>query len=204
MITGFYRFLKIVFGKPLLWLFGIRVIGGENEPKDTSYLLCSNHIGALDPFCIAAAINYHKLCFMAKKELFKHKLPAAFFRSLGAYPIDRSGANVSAVKGTVRMLQEGNCTAMFPQGTRHSGVHPSGTPIKSGVGLIAARAKVPVLPVMIRNDQWKIGVFRRTEIIIGKPIQPEELLPQGDGEHVNYSEVSRLIFDRICALEEKR
>ena len=204
MITGFYRVLKAVFGKPLLWLFGIRVIGGENEPKDTSYLLCSNHIGALDPFCIAAAVKHHKLCFMAKKELFKHKLPAAFFRSLGAYPIDRSGANVSAVKGTVRMLQEGHCTAMFPQGTRHSGVHPSGTPIKSGVGLIAARAKVPVLPVMIRNDKWKIGIFRRTEIIIGEPIHPEELLPQGDGEHVNYSEVSRLIFDRICALEEKR
>ena len=202
--SKFFRVFRVLFAWLVGLIFRIKVVNKQNEPDEGGYIVCANHISATDPIMLCYAFRKHQVCFMAKKELFKHKLPAAFFRSLGAYPIDRSGANVSAVKGTVRMLQEGHCTAMFPQGTRHSGVHPSGTPIKSGVGLIAARAKVPVLPVMIRNDKWKIGIFRRTEIIIGEPIHPEELLPQGDGEHVNYSEVSRLIFDRICALEEKR
>lgn len=196
--------LKAIFGKPILWLFGIKVIGGENEPQgeNSSFLLCANHLGAMDPFCVAAAMKYHKLCFMAKKELFKHKLPAKFFRSLGAYPIDRSGADVGAVKGTIRLLQEGNCTALFPQGTRCPGVNPSETKIKSGVGLIAARAKVPVLPVLIHGKDWRVGLFHRTLIVIGKPIMPEEYLPEGDAVHINYSEVSKRIFERICALEE--
>ena len=205
MIKGFYKFLKIIFSKPILWLFGMKVVGLENEPKygEGSYLLCANHLGALDPFCIAAALWQQKLMFMAKKELFKHKFPAWFFTSLGAYPIDRSGADVGAVKGTIRMLQEGHCTAIFPQGTRRPGVHPSETPIKAGAGLIAARAKVPVLPVLIQSKDWKVGVFHRTKIIIGKPMMPEEYLPPKGTEHINYSDVSRTIFERICSLEEK-
>ena len=204
MITGFYKVLKVGFSKPLLWVFGMKVIGAENEPRyeDGSYLLCANHLGALDPFCIAAALNRRKLCFMAKKELFKSKIAAKFFTSLGAYPIDRSGSDVGAVKGAIRLLQEGHCTAIFPQGTRCPGVHPSQTKIKAGVGLIAARAGVPVLPVLIRNRKWKVGLFRKTEIVIGKPILPEEFMPQTEGEKVNHAEVTRVIFDRICALEE--
>ena len=31
MIKGFYKVLKVVFSKPLLWLFGMKVIGAENE-----------------------------------------------------------------------------------------------------------------------------------------------------------------------------
>ena len=205
MIKGFYKVLKVIFSKPLLWLFRMKVVNTENEPRyeEGSYLLCANHLGALDPFCIAAALWQHKLCFMAKKELFKHKLPAWFFTSLGAYPIDRSGADVSAVKGTIRMLQEGHCTALFPQGTRCPGRHPSETKIKAGAGLIAVRAKVPVLPVLIQSRDWRVGIFHRTKIIVGKPIMPEEYLPQNEEEHINYAAVSQYIFDRICALEEK-
>ena len=205
MITGMYKLLKVLFSKPLLWLFGMKVIGAENEPRleEGSYLLCANHLGALDPFCIAAALNNQKLCFMAKKELFRHKLPASFFRSVGAFPIDRSGSDVSAVKGTIRMLQEGNCTALFPQGTRCPGAHPAETKIKAGAGLIAARAHVPVLPVLIQSADWRVGLFHRTKIIIGKPIMPEEFLPGEEGGRVNHAEVAQYIFDRICALEEK-
>lgn len=197
--------LKLLFSRLLLWLFGMKVVGAENEPllEDGSYLLCANHLGALDPFCIAAALKHRKLCFMAKKELFRHKFPAWFFRSLGAYPIDRSGSDVTAVKGAIRMLQEGHCTALFPQGTRCPRRHPSQTKIKAGVGLIAARAKVPVLPVLIQSKDWRVGLFHRTRIIIGKPIIPEEYLAQGEEGRVNYTEVSQYLFDRICELEEK-
>ena len=204
MITGFYKVLKVTLSKPLLWVFGMKVIGAENEPsyEDGSCLLCANHLGALDPFCIAAALNRRKLCFMAKKELFKTKIGAKFFYSLGAFPIDRAGADVGAVKGTIRLLQDGHCTALFPQGTRCPGVHPSETKIKAGAGLIAARAGVPVLPVLIRSRDWKVGLFHRAEIVIGKPIMPEEFMPQTEGERINHAEIARLIFDRICALED--
>ena len=64
------------------------------------------------------------------------------------------------------------------------------------------RAGVPVLPVLIRNKDWRVGLFHRTEIVIGKPIPAEELTRVAEGERVNYADVSQLIFDRICALED--
>lgn len=205
MFTGLYKVLKFLFTKPLLWFFGMKVEGVENEPKyeDGSYLLCANHLGALDPFCIAAALQHRQLCFMAKKELFGNKLAAKFFRSLGAYPIDRSGSDVGAVKGTIRLLQDGYCTALFPQGTRIPGAHPSESKIKSGAGLIAVRANVPVLPVLIQSKDWRVGPFHPTKIIIGKPIPPEEYLVTGEDGRADYTKVSRVIFEHICALEEK-
>lgn len=205
-MTKLYRFLKVVFSKPLLWFFGMKVEGAENEPRaeEGGYLLCANHLGALDPFCIAAGLWQHQLHFMAKKELFKHKLPAAFFRALGAYPIDRSGSDVSAIKNSIKMLQDGKCIALFPQGTRCPGKHPSETRIKPGAGMLAARAQVPVLPVLIKSGDWKVGPFHRgTRIIIGKPIKPEEYMPE-DRENISYGEISKTIFARICELEGKQ
>lgn len=203
-MKGFYGFLKHFSGL-LLWLFGMKVEGAENEPspEDGAYLMCANHVHALDPFFIAAALWQHPLRYMAKKELFKNKVFSSFFRSLGAYPIDRSGADVGAVKGTIKLLQEGECTALFPQGTRRKGMPPAETKIKPGAGLIAVKAQVPVLPVLIQSRDWRVGLFHRTKIIIGKPIMPEEYMPKDDTEHFNYGEISKVIFDRVCALEDK-
>ena len=61
-----------------------------------------------------------------------------------------------------------------------------------------------MLPVLIRNQDWRVGLFHRTEIVIGRPIMPEEFLPEGEGERANYADVSKYIFDRICALEEQK
>lgn len=205
-MTKLYRFLKVVFSKPLLWFFGMKVEGAENEPsaEEGGYLLCANHLGALDPFCIAAGLWNHQLNFMAKKELFKYKIPAAFFRALGAYPIDRAGGDVSAIKNSIKMLQEGKCIALFPQGTRCPGKRPSETRIKPGAGMLAARAQVPVLPVLIKSGDWRVGPFHRgTRIIVGKPIKPEDYMP-ADGEEISYGEISKTIFARICALEGKQ
>lgn len=204
-MTRLYRVIKVLFSRLLLWVYGIKVIGAENEPRpeDGGYLLCANHLGALDPFCIAAALWNHQLHFMAKQELFKHKLPAAFFRALGAYPVDRRGADVHAIRNSIRMLQGGKCIAMFPQGTRCPGQHPRETRIKPGAGMLAARAQVPVLPVLITSGDWKVGPFHRgTRIVIGKPIPPQEYMP-AEGEQVSYGEVSRIIFEHVCALEDQ-
>jgi 1-acyl-sn-glycerol-3-phosphate acyltransferase len=186
------------------FLFNYKVLNKDKERAEGGYIACGNHVSATDAIAICYAFRKNQVHFMAKKELFKNKLAAKFFSSLGAYPIDRSGADVGAVKGTIRLLQDGHCTAIFPQGTRCPRVHPSQTKIKSGAGLIAARAGVPVLPVLIRNRDWRVGLFHRTEIVIGKLIMPEEFMPQAEGERANYAEVSRLIFDRICALEDQK
>ena len=61
----------------LAWLFRIIFLviphGRKNEPKlsEGPYLLCSNHMSAIDPIMICDVVSRQQPRFMAKKELFE-------------------------------------------------------------------------------------------------------------------------------------
>ena len=148
-----YRFLHAVLGGILRFLFRVRVCNGEKEPKEGHYLVCSNHTGLSDPIILAVALRHQKVHFMAKKELFKVPLVASFFRAIGAFPVDRKGSSVAAIKTAITELKGGSSVSMFPQGTRHPYVDPRTTEVKSGAGLIAYRSGCDVLPIYIKTKQ---------------------------------------------------
>ena len=127
-----YAFWYALLAKLIRGLFRIRIINAENEPLEGGFMLVSNHTSALDPVLICASMR-QQICFMGKKELFRIPIVGGFLKSLGGYPIDRGGTDISAIKTTVNMLKEGKCVGMFPQGTRHPGEHPRGTEVKNGV-----------------------------------------------------------------------
>lgn len=199
--SGLYAVLRFLLGKPILWVSRVRVVGRENEPRrgDGSYLLICNHLKWYDPIWLCAALKHCQPHFMAKKELFRIPGLNLLLKSLGAYPVNRGGADVGAIRRTIEMLQNGKVVGMFPQGHRYNGQDPRQTPIKSGAAMIAVRAGVPVLPVYIKAKDNKPRFLRRKELIIGKPISPEELQYQSEvgGEYVRISE---MLFERVCQL----
>jgi 1-acyl-sn-glycerol-3-phosphate acyltransferase len=136
---------------------------------------------------------------MAKKELFKVPLLNLLIRALGAYPVNRGGADVGAIRHTIEMLKQGVCVGMFPQGHRYNGVDPRETPIKTGVAMISQKADVQVLPVFIKVKNNRHRFLCKKEIIVGKPIQMEELgyNPEAPGE---YQRIADLLFARVCEL----
>ena len=76
---------------------------------------------------------------------------------------------------------------------------PGTTPIKSGAGIIAYRSGAKVLPVCIKTKGIKYRIFRRIDLIIGKPIENSELGFK-DGGTAEYRGASEHAFDQICAL----
>lgn len=198
--TKFHRFICFIFGWLFYSLYRLRVVGRENEPENGGFLVCSNHISAVDPILITAAMS-HQICFMGKKELFKIPLLSSLLRALGAFPVDRSGADVSAVKNSIRLLKEGRCVGMFPQGTRQPGKNPRETAVRNGAAMIAYRADVTVVPVFIHRKDHTPRLFRKTTIVIGKPIPFSEFHydPEAKGE---YNRIANEIFDRVCELGE--
>lgn len=199
--SRFYRVIYAVFAGIVGKLFRIRVIGGDKEPQKGGFLVCANHVAASDAVILCYAFQKHQVHLMAKKELFKIPVLSGLFRMLGAFPIDRSGNDVGALKKSVAMLQEGQCVGMFPQGHRYPGVDPRTTPAKNGAALICTRAQADVIPVYIKRKNNKARLFRKTYAIIGDPIPYESLAYRADvsGE---YARISEIIFDRICALGE--
>jgi 1-acyl-sn-glycerol-3-phosphate acyltransferase len=97
-------------------VFRVKVVGSENEPIEGGFLVCSNHISKLDPVLLSIALKKHQLSIMAKKELFKIPLLSQLIRIFGAYPVDRSGNDVGAVKKPFGFCRKGNVSDFFLKG----------------------------------------------------------------------------------------
>ena len=112
-----------VLAQILRLLYRIEVKGLENLPRN-GVLLCPNHASDLDPVLIGIClpINY-RLHFMAKEELFQNRLFGRILRALGAFPVNREGADIQAVKTAMKVIHEGENLLIFPEGTTiHDGV----------------------------------------------------------------------------------
>ncbi len=190
------------FASLLRFFFHVRVNGRENIPEKGGLLVCSNHIGARDIVLIGASFPRHIRC-LAKKELFSVPLIGHIARSLGAISLNREGSDVGAIRKAVELARAGEAVMIFPQGHRYPGVSPADTQPKNGAALIARHAECSVLPVCIKTKKCKYALFRRVEIIFGKPIPFEELCFEKDaGNH--YREASDQIFGHILALGDYR
>ena len=203
MKSMLYRLLRFLLVAPIWLIFRIRWKNRKNEPKraEGPYLVCANHQTVLDVVFLAAVLKRQQPHFMAKAELFKVPVLGWLCRKLGAFPVARGRGDVGAIKHTIKMLEAGVCVGMFPQGHRYNGVDPRTTSVKTGAAMIALKAGVPVLPVNIKIKDNKHRFACRKEIIIGKPITPEEMNfnPDAPGE---YQRVADYLFERVCELGE--
>ena len=157
----------------------------------------ANHLSNHDVIVLGAALN-RPVRFFAKVELFRVPVLAQLVRALGAFPVERGNASSAsaALKNTIHLLEEGEMVGIYPQGARYGGVDPRTTKVLGGVGMVAYHSKVTVLPVLIRTKKWKMGLFRRTYVTIGKPIPFEELHMTGH-RGADFLKASDLIFQRI-------
>lgn len=150
----FYRVLKYVILGPLLRLmFRPRIEGMENIPESGRAIVAGNHLSFTDHF-VMPAILPRRITFLAKAEYFtgpglKGRLTAAFFRSVGQIPVDRSGGKASqaAVTAAIEVLERDELLGIYPEGTRsHDGRLYRG---RTGVAVMALRAQAPVIPCAV-------------------------------------------------------
>ena len=167
----FYICLAIVF-IPLSLIFPIKVIGKKNikELKGKNYILSCNHTSNLDAVMLDVKFM-KKFRYLAKKELFQKKFSGACMRQFGGVAVDRQNADPKAIKEIFRLIQNGKKVAIFPQGTRAKTIHIEDGSAKEGVAMFAIRTNTPVIPMMYDR---KLKAFRRTKLIIGAPIYPDE------------------------------
>ncbi len=200
-MSAYSKFHKILKG-PVKLVFGLKVHGVENLPEDEAgYLVCANHTSLLDVFLIAVAIEKRQVMFMAKAELFKIPVLKSIIKSLGAFPVNRGGADLASVKRTIGLLKEGNLVGIFPQGTRQRHVDPRTTEVKHGVGMFSYRAGTGVIPIFIKTKDNHVRLFKKTDLYIGESIKNEELGFEGGGME-EYTAAAEKIFDRICTIGE--
>lgn len=199
-MSKFYDNIYKALAKPVRRFYRATTYDGDKMPMEGGCLVCSNHTGLHDVIVLAACMKRQPR-YMAKKELFKIPLLSQLITALGAFPVDRGGSDVAAIKTAMSMINSGEAVTVFPQGTRYKGIDPRETKPKSGVGMLAYRTGVPVVPVYIRTKKNHTMPFRKTEIICGDPIMPEELGFTSGGKE-EYTRAAEYIFAKICDLAD--
>lgn len=157
---GLVRFVNLIF--PL------KVYGKENVPQGRTVFV-SNHLSVIDSIYMLH-LSKKDLYLLAKKELFKNRFFGWILRSFGAISIDRDNPDVKSIIQATRVLKENKKLLIFPEGTRNK-TDAELLPIKGGSVIFAVRTKAPIVPVFVDR---KAKIFRRTNMIIGKPFELDE------------------------------
>ena len=160
--------------------------GQEHLPhagKGGGAVLAINHIGYLD-FALAgtAALPMKRyIRFMAKKEIFDHKIAGPLMRGMHHISVDRS-AGSSALAAALRALRSGEIIGIFPEGTISRSFEIA--EMKSGAVRLAQGAGVPVIPVAVWGSQRIVTKKRKPDfkrhnhpitVIFGEPM----IIPKG-------------------------
>jgi 1-acyl-sn-glycerol-3-phosphate acyltransferase len=178
-------------------LFRGEVDGVANLPKSGGFLLAANHASFLDPPLIGCHVP-RQISYFARKTLWKPGIASWWLDEVGTIPVDRDGGqDVSAIKRVLKALQQDRALILFPEGTRT--LDGNLQPAKPGVGFIAVKTQVPVVPVRIFGSFeafGKGGRFRPgpVSVVFGKPLLPRDYDDPKAGK-----ERSQLASERIMA-----
>lgn len=151
-----YAYCKIVHS--------VKIEGQENIPLDEPLIYCGNHRTYLDPPLIVVTAKRH-VRFMAKIELKKNPLFAFLGVVFDGIYVNRDSKDITAIKTVLKALKNGECVALFPEGTRNG--MEKGEKVKDGAAFFAMRSGAKVMPVGISGGT---GKFDKVTIRYGKPL----------------------------------
>jgi len=175
-------------------VFRLRVSGVENIPVGGPTLFVANHISMWDPPMIGyALVRRRRIYFMAKSELFRVPVLGWAIRRTGAFPVERGGADRSAIRTAREVLARGDALLMFPEGTRNRDGRIQ--PAWPGAGALGLADHVRVVPVAIDGSNRPIGPVR---VRVGRPLDLSGL-PDGPRAERNQAAAERMM-DAIGAL----
>jgi len=169
----------------MLWRTqGLRftITGMDNLPATGGAVVAINHTGYLD--FTFAGLPFYRLRprrlvrFMAKQEVFDHKITGPVMRSLRHIPVDRA-SGAASFDAAVRALRSGELVGVYPEATISRSFELK--EFKSGAARMAIAADVPIIPHIVWGAQriwtkdhpkkmWRPKV--PISIAVGETIQP--------------------------------
>ena len=164
------RLFSLTFFK---FFHSFRTSGTDNLPAGP-LILAPNHASYLDPPATGCGL-FRVTYYLARHTLFKPPIASWLLPSIGSIPVNQSSPGPSSLKNIFEVFKNKGTLVLFPEGQRtYDGNLRKAEP---GIGMIAARANVPVVPVHIigsreampRNGRWH--PFRPIRVVYGKPMR---------------------------------
>ncbi len=164
MIEWTYDAAKLSLGV-IFKLWRMQVLGASNVPATGPVIVACNHISYFDPPLLGTACP-RRIRYMAKAELFTIPVLGPMITGFGAYPVDRRGTPMAAVRRSVEVLRRGEVIGIFPEGTRNL---DGSVQAHEGVALLASLGQAPVVPAVVLGTR-EAARLRRFRVVFGAPL----------------------------------
>ena len=172
---------------PVRGALRLKVVGEQNIPAIGSVLIVSNHISQIDPPIMGVAVLPRKSHYMSKAELFRMPFVRRAVYRMGAFPVERGGADRRALRLARDILARGDVLLMFPEGTRYlDGRLRPGMP---GAGSLGLEPGVTVVPAAIWGSH---RIFRKVKVAFGPPLDLSDI-PAGPRSRRSREAVDRMM-----------
>jgi 1-acyl-sn-glycerol-3-phosphate acyltransferase len=202
IVAGFCR---------LFWR--VTVVGKDNVPAGP-FVLAPVHRSYVDTM-LCGCVTRRRLRYMAKDSLWKYRWSGRFVESLGGFPVHRGMPDREALRLCEAALAAGDPVVIYPEGERKAG--HAVQPLRDGAVFVAARTKVPILPVGIGGSEWAMPKGARflhpvkVAIVVGQPMEPPSPAAGGrvprrqvaERTEALHAELQRL-FDQALAVAGRR
>lgn len=157
----------------------VRMDGISHIPREGGALLAVNHISYVD-YVMAGypgAEQKRLTRFMAKREVFDHPVGGPVMRSFKHIEVDRS-AGLASMDVAADFLRRGEVVGIFPEATISRSFQIK--ELKTGATRIAAKAGVPLVPVVLWGTQRiftkdhpkDFGRHKTIIVKVGEPLHP--------------------------------
>ncbi|MBN1694013.1 1-acyl-sn-glycerol-3-phosphate acyltransferase [candidate division WOR-3 bacterium] len=179
-------------------IFGLRIEGVENVPREGGVIIAPNHRSNYDPPLVGCGVASRPIYFLAKKGLFINKAVSWILRSVCAIPVDTDNPGIKTMRVFIDLLKEGKAVMVFPEGQRSK--TNEFLPPYPGVGYLSIRTKVPVVPVLITGTHESMlkHFLRKKPLALkfGSLVYPGYDKPTNE----NAKELTEKIMERIKGL----
>jgi len=186
---------------------GIRfqISGAEHVPREGGAVIAFNHISYADfIFGGYAAVPADRLVrFMAKREIFDHRLAGPLMRSMHHIRVDRADG-IGSYDEAVGYLRAGEVVGMFPEATISRSFELK--TFKTGAVRMAAQAAVPLVPAVLWGTQRIItkdhprdlSRGKTLAVTVGAPMHPDGTDPAAQTAALK-AEMTALLATTIAA-----
>ncbi len=202
---------------PLTRVFAWLTVEGRHhlDAAPGPVVYAANHQSHLDAPVILAALpprQRYRVATAAGKEFFaahfrvgRHPLRRRLTNSLNyclacllfnVFPLPQREAGArDAIRYLGELLGAGTSVLIFPEGRRTDAGEIG--PFQPGIGMLAARLQVPIVPVRLEgldrvlHKSWRMAVPGRVRVAFGPPLEPA---------HGSYRELARRVEDAVKAI----
>jgi len=203
------RFLYAVNRPVMRLLFRLHAEGLEHLAQDRQWVLTPNHVSYLDPFAVAAMLDWNQL----RKTYWAGWTGVAFANPLMRFlsrlgkilPVEPMRAARSSLAFGAKILKNKQNLVWFPEG----GLSASGElqEFKPGIGMLLEHFPVSVIPVSIHGTREALPpgkIFPRPypiRVVFGKPLDSRELKRQASGEKTHH-QIAKALQNKVAEIAQ--